>query len=26
VPPGLYYFRIKTDNGERAFGKIIVAK
>ncbi len=26
VPPGVYYFRIKSENGNRAFGKIIVAK
>jgi len=25
VAPGVYYFKISTDNGERAFGRIIVA-
>ncbi len=26
VAPGVYYYRISTDIGERAFGKIVVAK
>lgn len=26
VAPGVYYFRIKTEKGNRSFGKIIVAK
>jgi hypothetical protein len=26
VPPGVYFYRIKTKNGKKAFGKIIVAK
>lgn len=26
VAPGIYYYRISTDIGERAFGKIVVAK
>jgi hypothetical protein len=26
VAPGVYYYRISTDNGHRAFGKVIVAK
>ncbi len=26
VAPGVYYFRITTDRGERGFGKVIVAK
>ncbi len=26
VPPGVYFYRIKTKKGKRAFGKIIVAK
>lgn len=25
VPPGVYYYRIKSDEGERAFGKVIVS-
>lgn len=26
VAPGVYYYKITTNNGERAFGKIVVAK
>lgn len=26
VAPGVYYFKISSDNGDRAFGKIVVAK
>lgn len=26
VAPGVYYYKITTDNGERAFGKLVVAK
>ncbi len=26
VPPGVYFYRIKTEKGKRAFGKVIVAK
>ncbi len=26
VAPGVYYFKITSDNGDRAFGKIVVAK
>ncbi len=26
VPPGVYFYRIKTENGRRSFGKVIVAK
>jgi hypothetical protein len=25
VAPGVYYYKITTDKGERAFGKVIVA-
>ena len=26
VPPGVYFYRIKTEKGKRAFGKVIVAR
>jgi flagellar hook assembly protein FlgD len=26
VAPGVYYYKISTDSGERAFGKLVVAK
>lgn len=26
VAPGVYYYKITTDNGERSFGKLVVAK
>lgn len=26
VAPGVYYFKITSDNGDRAFGKVVVAK